>query len=45
MAGAQADPAFAGVAERLGIIAYWRKTKIRPDMCSAKDAPPVCSKI
>jgi tetratricopeptide (TPR) repeat protein len=45
MAGARADPAFPAVAERLGLMAYWRKTGARPDFCSAKDAPAVCRSI
>lgn len=45
MEGARADAAFPGVAQRLGLIAYWRATHTRPDFCSAKGAPPVCRMI
>lgn len=45
MAGARADPAFPGVAKRLGLIDYWRAAGIKPDFCSAAGAPPVCREI
>ncbi|MBA3511285.1 TIR domain-containing protein [Sphingomonas sp.] len=45
MAGARAEPEFAAVAERLGLIHYWRKTGKRPDFCSAANAPPLCRTI
>lgn len=45
MAGARADPAFPALAQRLGLIDYWRKSKTRPDFCSAAAAPPVCKAI
>lgn len=45
MAGARSDRAFPGVAERLGLIRYWRTTKKRPDFCLAKNPPLVCRTI
>ena len=42
LAGARRDPAFPGVAERLGLIRYWRTTHTKPDVCSGQDAPPFC---
>jgi tetratricopeptide (TPR) repeat protein len=45
MAGALRDPAFPGVADRLGLMNYWKKTHTRPDACKARKAPPFCRKI
>jgi tetratricopeptide (TPR) repeat protein len=45
MAGARADPAFPAVAERLGLMKYWRATRTRPDVCAARKAPPFCRMI
>jgi Tfp pilus assembly protein PilF len=45
MAGALRDPTFPAVAQRLGLINYWRKAHTKPDVCSAKDAPPFCRMI
>ena len=45
MAGARADPAFPAVAQRLGLIKYWKTTRTRPDVCSATGAPPFCRMI
>lgn len=45
MAGARADPAFTGVAQRLGLIDYWRAVGTKPDFCSAARVPPVCRAI
>ena len=45
MAGALRDPAFPGVAQRLGLLSYWKASHTRPDACSAKDPPPFCRMI
>ena len=45
LAGARRDPAFGSVAERLGLVAYWRTTKTRPDFCAADGAPPFCKTL
>jgi Tfp pilus assembly protein PilF len=45
MAGALRDPSFPAVANRLGLMKYWKTTRTKPDVCSAKDPPPFCSMI
>jgi hypothetical protein len=43
--GALSDPTFPAVAQRLGLIRYWRTTHTRPDICSGKAPPPFCRMI
>lgn len=38
----RADPRFMKVAERLGLVAYWRKTGHWPDFCSEPGLPYDC---
>jgi tetratricopeptide (TPR) repeat protein len=45
MAGALRDPQFPAVAERLGLMRYWKASHTRPDACGAKNAPPFCRVI
>lgn len=45
MAGALRDPGFPAVAQRLGLLRYWKTTHTKPDVCSAKDPPPFCRLI
>ena len=45
MAGALRDPSFPAVAQSLGLMRYWKTTHTRPDVCSAKDPPPLCGMI
>jgi len=45
MAGALRDPAFPGVAQRLGLLRYWKASHTRPDACSGKGPPPFCRMI
>lgn len=45
MGAALRDPAFTGVAERLRLMEYWRRSRIKPDVCSAKHQPPFCRAI
>lgn len=45
MRGALHDPAFPGLAERLGLMKYWRQTNRKPDACYRKDAAPFCRRI
>jgi tetratricopeptide (TPR) repeat protein len=45
MRGALDDPAFPAVAQRLGLMRYWKTTHTRPDICSAKNSPPFCRMI
>jgi tetratricopeptide (TPR) repeat protein len=42
MASALRNPAFPGIANRLGLMKYWRSTHTRPDACTATDPPPFC---
>jgi tetratricopeptide (TPR) repeat protein len=37
------DPAFVGLASRLGLIKYWRETGKRPDFCTEQARPSECS--
>ena len=41
-AAARADPAFPAVAERLGLMRYWKRTHTKPDVCSERDPAPFC---
>jgi Tfp pilus assembly protein PilF len=45
MRGVISDPGFPAVAQRMGLMKYWRTTHTRPDVCSSKDAPPFCRLI
>ena len=45
MVGVLRDPAFPAVAERLGLIGYWRATHTKPDACHVRNAPPFCNMI
>ncbi len=45
MRGALADPGFPAVAEKLGLMDYWRKAGVRPDVCKQAQAPPFCQLI
>ena len=38
-------PGFAPIADRLGLVAYWRATKVRPKFCAGANAPPLCRTI
>jgi thioredoxin-like negative regulator of GroEL len=39
------DPGFPAVAERFGLMKYWRATHARPDVCNEKKPPPFCRMI
>ena len=45
MAGAIRDPSFPGVAQRLGLMRYWKTTHTKPDVCTDKSPPPFCGMI
>ena len=45
MRGVLNEPEFPVVAERLGLIRYWRTTHTKPDVCSTKEPPPFCRMI
>ncbi|BCW88004.1 hypothetical protein sos41_11410 [Alphaproteobacteria bacterium SO-S41] len=44
-ASMRADPRFGKLAADLGLMAYWRETGIRPDVCAAAVPPPFCAAI
>ena len=39
------EPAFPAVAERLGLLNYWRTTRARPDACLSNDPARFCRMI
>lgn len=45
LARARALPAFAELAERLGLVDYWRRPGNLPDFCTAAAAPPLCKTL
>jgi tetratricopeptide (TPR) repeat protein len=45
MRGVLNDPGFPAVADRLGLMRYWKASRTKPDVCSAKDPPPFCRMI
>ena len=45
MRGVLSDPGFPAVAERLGLTAYWKESKTRPDICATESAPAFCRSI
>ena len=45
MRGTLSDPAFPALAQRLGLMRYWRTTRSRPDVCRTSAPPPFCRMI
>jgi len=45
MRGVLNDPGFPAVADRLGLMRYWKASRTKPDVCSAKDPAPFCRMI
>lgn len=45
MRAALDEPAFPAVAERLGLMNYWRTTRTRPDVCAGKNPASFCRMI
>lgn len=45
MRPALSDPSFPAIADRFGLMKYWRATKTKPDVCSESRAPPFCRMI
>jgi Tfp pilus assembly protein PilF len=39
------EPDFPAVAEKLGLMAYWRSSRTKPDLCLTKGAPAFCRMI
>ena len=44
MAPLRADPRFRALAEKLGLFAYWKKSRTRPDFCATEHVP-VCQAL
>lgn len=42
MRGVLSDPGFPAVAKRLGLLAYWKSSHTRPDVCLTREQPPFC---
>jgi len=36
------EPDFAAVAQQLGLVAYWRTSGTKPDVCLTRSEPPFC---
>ena len=45
MRGVLNDPGFPAVATRLGLMAYWKTSRTKPDICMAKEEPAFCRMI
>jgi tetratricopeptide (TPR) repeat protein len=45
MRGVLNEPAFPALAQRLGLMRYWKTSHTKPDVCSTKDPPPFCRMI
>jgi hypothetical protein len=45
MRGVLNDPGFPAVAKQLGLMAYWKNSHTKPDVCLTQDAPPFCRSI
>jgi tetratricopeptide (TPR) repeat protein len=45
MRGVISDPSFPAVAQRMGLMTYWKTTHTKPDVCGQKDAPRFCRMI
>ena len=39
------DPRYAALMERSGLIAYWRQSRTRPDLCGDANPPPFCATL
>jgi len=45
MRGVLSAPDFPNVAQRLGLIDYWRTTHVKPEVCATNNPPPFCQTI
>lgn len=45
MRGVLSEPGFPAIANRLGLMTYWKTTRIKPDICSTESPPPFCGMI
>jgi len=44
-ANARRSPQFAALADRLGLLSYWRKPGRAPDFCTDRNPPPLCRQL
>ncbi len=42
MRGALSEPGFPALAEKLGLMKYWRTAGVKPDVCQETQAPAFC---
>ena len=45
MDAARRSPAFPALAQKFGLMRYWKTTHTKPDVCSVGNAPPFCAMI
>ena len=45
MDAARRLPAFSALAEKTGLMRYWKTTHTKPDVCTANSPPPFCATI
>lgn len=45
MRGVLSEPGFPAIANKLRLMAYWKTTRIKPDICSTESPPPFCGMI
>lgn len=45
LAAARRTPQFAQLAQRFGLIAYWREIRRLPDFCSERSPPALCARL
>jgi DNA-binding winged helix-turn-helix (wHTH) protein/Tfp pilus assembly protein PilF len=39
------NPGFPALAEKLGLVGYWRAMKVKPDFCSQTNPPALCTTL
>lgn len=45
LAAARRSPKFAQIAQRFGLVDYWREGGHRPDLCKEASPPPLCASL
>lgn len=45
LAGARRSSQFAAIAERFGLVSYWRQSRHRPDFCKERSPPALCARL
>jgi tetratricopeptide (TPR) repeat protein len=43
LAATRRTPGFSALAERLGLVRYWKESRKPPEFCAARDAPAICA--